>query len=107
MGDNRAYTYMEANVIAAYDAGLRGEQLAPFLEPYRGTDIDQGGRRNLQTKDGLDIDDVIMSQLAPKKYADLMARMPEETDVEYSPSLDEWKDEFFDAVYEVTARFGW
>ena len=104
MGDNQAYTYMEANVIAAYNAGLRGEQLAPFLAPYDGTDIDQGGRLDLETEDGLNIDGVILSQLDPGKHADLMTRRPED---EESDAFEQWKDEYFDAVNAVTGRFGW
>ncbi len=108
MGDNSAYTYMEANMIAAYDAGLRGEQLAPFMEPYRGTDIDSGGRCGLVTQDGLDIDAVILSQFAPEKYAELKARQPEEDLIEEYPTpYDEWVEEYSDAVDEVTGRFGW
>jgi hypothetical protein len=107
MGNNAAYTYMEANVIAAYDAGLRGEQLAPFMEPYRGTDIDEGGRCDLTTRDGKDIDEVILSQFAPERYEALMARKPGDG-LEDSTSYDEWRDEFDDAEYAIThGRFGW
>ena len=108
MGDNSAYSYMEANVIAAYDAGLRGEQLAPFLELYRGTDIDSGGRCDLKTKDGLDIDAVLLSQFAPEKYVDLMAREPtDENAINFDELYGSWVDEHYDAVNAVTKRFGW
>ena len=107
MGDNSAYTYMEANMIAAYNAGLRGEQLGPFMEPYRGTDIDSGGRCDLHTSDGHDIDAVILSQLAPEKYADLMSRKPHEDAINFEDQYADWEDEHYDAVSEVTRRFGW
>ena len=107
MGDNSAYTHMEASVIAAYNAGLRGEQLAPFLEPYRGTDIDAGGSHGLETYDGLDINAVILSQFASAKYTDLLSREPAETDGEYPTPYDDWHEEYADAVDDVTRRFGW
>jgi hypothetical protein len=101
MGDNSAYTHMEASVIAAYNGGLRGEQLAPLLEPYRGSDIDPGGRCDLLTNDGKDIDEVLMEAFGTPEQLALYKRYVAEGDAGL-------EDQFFDALYEIThGRFGW
>lgn len=105
MGDNSAYTYMEANVIAAYNAGLRGEQLAPFMEPYRGSDIDSGGRCDLKTTDGKDIDEVIVEAFGSPEQLALYKRYAAEEDDDVREDLS---DELFDAIWKITLnRFGW
>jgi len=121
MGNNQAYTIMEATVIAAYNAGLRGEQLAPFLEPYRNTDIDSGGRCDLEAFDGKDIEDVIMSEFGDdeqKKAWDLWRQIG---DVDLSgldaASIEEYQDkewklenaamDALDGIIGRDGRFGW
>jgi hypothetical protein len=69
MGWNEGYTVMEQQVISSYDAGtLSKESLLALLEPYRGTDIDSGGSRDLRTKDGKSAEDVILFLLAPADF---------------------------------------
>ena len=107
MGDNRAYTIMEQTVIAAYNAGLRGEQLAPFLEPYRNTDIDEGGRMNLETTDGKSIDLVLAEAFAPEEDVAVVKR--------YESAKGLSDDELFELEMEfnrvmeknIGRRFGW
>ena len=95
MGNNAAFTFMEASVIAAYDAGIRGEALAPFLEPYRGTDIDEGGMRDLKSKDGKGIEQIIVEAFATPK------------DVETWKNSDD-EDEVYDIYSRIThGRLGW
>ena len=101
MGDNAAYTHMEASVIAAYNAGLRGEQLAPFLEPYRGSDIDPGGRCDLKTTDGKDIDEVILEAFGTSEQLTLYKRMQADED-------EDLYDDVYEAISNITfGRFGW
>jgi len=105
MGNNAAYTYMEASVIAAYNGGLRGEQLAPFLEPYRNSDIDSGGRCDLKTIDGKDIDEVLLEAFGTPEQLELYKRSLIEEDDDLRESLN---DEVYDAISEITdGRFGW
>lgn len=105
MGDNSAYTHMEASVIAAYNAGLRGEQLAPFLEPYRGSDIDSGGRCDLKTADGKDIDEVLIEAFGSPEQLALYKRYAAEEDDDVREAMSE---ELFDDIYGIThGRFGW
>lgn len=105
MGDNSAYTHMEASVIAAYNAGLRGEQLAPFLEPYRGSDIDSGGRCDLKTIDGKDIDEVLLEAFGTPEQLAVYKRAEAEEDDDLRENLN---DEVLEAISAITDdRFGW
>ena len=61
MGWNQGYEIFEATVIGAYDLGkLDKKLLAVLAAPYKNTDIDAGGRTDLLTKDGKDIDRVVI-----------------------------------------------
>ena len=104
MGNNAAYTHMEASVVAAYNAGLRGEQFAPFLEPYRGTDIDSGGRRDILTSDGKGVEEVIIEAFGT----------PEQLEAWKEWLSSGYSDDFCDAAYDALdtiigrdGRFGW
>lgn len=56
MGWNNGFSIFEATVIGAYDAGrLDAELLGIIMEPYRGTDVDEGGYQGMTTKDGKDV----------------------------------------------------
>jgi len=74
MGWNEGYTVMERAVVSLYDVGgLTADALRAILAPYRGTDIDHGGCKDLRTNDGKSADDVILFLLAPDDYARLRA----------------------------------
>lgn len=97
MGWNKGYTVMEATIVGAYDLGkLDKDLLSVLMEPYRDTDIDSGGSRDLQSKDGKGVMQIVVEtwglELPP-------------------PQVDEDDDDYFDAVYskfsEVTKHFGW
>lgn len=61
MGWNAGYTVLEAQVIALYDLGvLTAAALDALLQPFRGTDIDSGGARDLVTKSGLTFNEVLL-----------------------------------------------
>lgn len=75
MGWNSGYTVYEQTVIAVYDAGnLTPETLRAIILPYRDTDIDHGGCRNLETRDGLSADEVVLKLLAPAFWKEYEAR---------------------------------
>lgn len=97
MGWNKGYTVMEATIVGAYDLGkLDKDLLSVLMEPYRDTDIDSGGSRDLQSKDGKGVMQIVVEtwglELPP-------------------PQVDEDDDDYFDALYakfsEVTKHFGW
>jgi len=104
MGNNQAYTQMEQTVIAAYDAGLRGEQLAPFLEPYRGTDIDSGGKRDIKTSDGKDVEDVIIEAFCSPDQQEAWKAWKNGG---YSDDLLEAAYDALDSVIGRDGRFDW
>ncbi len=61
MGNNGAFAIMEATVIGAADLGVLDERLCAVLcEPYRDMDIDHGGKCGLKTKDGREVEEVII-----------------------------------------------
>jgi hypothetical protein len=61
MGNNQAFTSFEASVIAVYNRGVLDKELLKDLAaPYADTDIDRGGMEGTLTKDGLDIDGVVL-----------------------------------------------
>lgn len=73
MGWNSGYTAMEAAIIAAYDAGnLTAEALDKIMEPYKGTDCDSGGSRDLKTFDGFGVKEVICKIMKPMEYKEAM-----------------------------------
>lgn len=103
MGWNAGYTIFEAAVVDAYNLGkLNKEELAVLMEPYRGRDIDSGGSRDLQSKDGK-----MAEQLVIETWG---LEMPKAPCVKYDDDPDAW-DAYDTAVYEkfreVTTHFGW
>ena len=103
MGWNSGYTIFEATVVGAYDLGkLDKELLAVLMEPYRGTDIDSGGSRDLQSKDGKGAEQIVIETWG--------LEMPKKPPGEYDNAPDAW-DTYNEAVYdrfrEVRRHFGW
>jgi hypothetical protein len=71
MGWNEGYQLLEETVIRVYDLGKLDEPMVEaLLEPYRGSDIDSGGSRDLRTKDGKSMKEVVCEawgiQLPPR-----------------------------------------
>lgn len=102
MGWNQGYTIFEATVIGAYDLGKLDAALLDVLaEPYRGTDIDEGGSCALRTRDGLDICDVII------KVLDLESP-PRPSNGAPEAEWDEYHDTVAMRVYDLQRqRWGW
>lgn len=103
MGWNKGYTIFEATVVGAYDLGkLDKEMLAVLMEPYRDSDIDSGGSKDLQSKDGKFVEQIVIETWG--------LEMPKAPPVEYSADPDAW-DAYNDAVYDkfcdVRKHFGW
>lgn len=73
MGWNAGYTAMESSVITMYDTGaLTKELLEAVMEPHKGSDCDSAGSRDLLTKDGLNVEQVICKVMEPEKYEEVM-----------------------------------
>lgn len=103
MGWNAGYTVFEATVIGTYDLGkLDKAMLFVLMEPYRDTDIDSGGSRELKSKDGKGVEQIVIETWGLE-----MPAAPQST---FDDDPDGW-DDYHDAVYEqmhvVTKHFGW
>jgi hypothetical protein len=109
MGWNSGYTIFEATVIGAYDLGVLDRRLLKVLmEPYRNTDIDSGGSRDLRTKDGKGVEQVVIEAFGMK--------MPEKPKLpkDYAKWTDDerkrneaWHEAVYEKFRKVTSKFGW
>lgn len=100
MGWNAGYEIFEQTVVGAYDLGvLSKELLAVLMEPYRGTDIDSGGRRGLLSKDGK-----VVEQIVVETFGLEWPVMPYGADDDASE--DVW-DRRYDAFQSVSCKFEW
>lgn len=89
-----------ARVVGAYDLGkLDKEFLAVLMEPHRGTDIDNGARVDLQTKDAKGVEKIVIEVWGLK-----MPMCPVDND------SDAWED-YDNAAWEqmsvIKRHFGW
>jgi hypothetical protein len=103
MGWNSGYTIFESTVVGAYDLGkLDKALLSVLMEPYRDTDIDSGGRQDLQANDGKGVEQIVIETWG--------LEMPKHPAGDYDDDTDAWA-EYDEAVYElmrvVTDHFGW
>jgi hypothetical protein len=103
MGWNGGYTVLEATVIGAYNLGkLDKALLGVLLEPYRDTDIDSGGSRNLRSTDGKGFEEIVIRTWG--------LQMPPAPPGDYDSNPDEWdeyRDEVYGLLFGITRQFGW
>lgn len=103
MGWNEGYTLFEAMVIGAYDLGkLDKGLLTVLMEPYRGTDIDSGGSRDLTSRDGKRVEQIVIETWG--------LAMPTAPLGDYDDDPEAW-ERYHEALYEtfrvVTSQFDW
>ena len=103
MGWNEGYKLFEYTVVGAYNLGkLDKELLTVLMEPYRDTDIDSGGSEGLMSKDGKDVEQIVIEAWG--------LEMPQKPPGEYSTAPDVW-DAYHELVGErfrsVTEHFNW
>ena len=109
MGNNAAFTSFEATVIAVYDEGVLSKKLlGKLMEPYRGVDIDHGGMEGTLSKDGLDVEEIVIKTFGKK--------MPPRLDIPkdyktWTPAQYELNDAYQEARAElfnsITDKYGW
>lgn len=110
MGWNTGYTIFESTVIGAYNLGVLDKKLlAVLMEPYRGTDIDEGGCCDLKSKDGLGVEEVVLKvcgkKLPPKPDGfDLPHRKQTE---DQQNAAEEWYDKRSELFGQITQKHGW
>ena len=112
MGNNQAFTIMEATVIGAYDLGVLDQKLLKVLvAPYRGSDIDSGGKVGLTTKVGkMEIEEVVVLTMGGKMPVKPAKKEPKKW-VTDDPTCAAW-DDYYEAVYKAFhaityKQFGW
>ena len=100
MGWNQGYTILEQTIIGTYNIGKLDKQLlSVLLEPYRNTDIDQGGSRKLKSDDGRTVEQIVIETWG--------LTFPEKPMDEDSLEFDDYRDEVYTLFSEVTQHFGW
>lgn len=109
MGNNAAFTSFEASVIAVYNKGVLDRELLDALAaPYDGLDVDRGGMEGTLTRDGLDIDGVIL-----KIYGVSLSPQPElpRDHRQWTPDQyqanEEWHEKRWEALQPIEKGWGW
>ncbi len=109
MGNNQAFTAFEATVIAAYNNGVLDKKLlSAFMEPYRGMDIDSGGKIGTLSKDGLEVEQIVIKTFGeklpkePKLPKDYRKWTPEQ-----HQQNEDYQDALYDAFKKITDKFEW
>lgn len=102
MGWNAAYAILESTVIGSYDLGVLDEPLLRVLmEPYRDSDIDSGGSRDLESKDGLECMEIVVKVFQPDVFEKLLP-------TKNAGDGDDYYEAIFEAWCEVTRKeFGY
>jgi len=102
MGNNSAFTQFEATIVLLYDKGaLTSDVLDALGEQYRGTDIDSGGSRDLQAKDGKYLMEIVIETMCPGWTP------VKKDDGEYLHPHQWESDERYDKWCEITDKWGW
>jgi len=108
MGWNAGYRIFEQTVVGAYDLGVLDKALlSVLLEPYRDTDIDEGGSRNLLSRDGLNVEEIVI-----KVWGLKVPKKPDfSEDEEWTEEQEEMYENYLEDRYKkfrkVTKNFGW
>ena len=109
MGNNAAFTAFEATVIAVYDGGvLTKKLLSKLMEPYRGVDIDHGGMKGTLSKDGLDVEEIVIKTFGLKLPA--RPNVPKDYHKMTIPEIDlveAHSEQIAKLFCSITDKFGW
>lgn len=98
MGWNEGYRLLEETVIRVYDLDkLDKPMVVALFEPYRGSDIDSGGSRDLRTKDGKAMEEVVCEAWG-------IALPPRPTNGDDDDAYDEWY-EAFEAAWRSIRKY--
>lgn len=101
MGWNQGYTIFEATVIGAYNEGILDKKLLSVLmEPYRDTDIDSGGSRDLVSTDGK-----CVRQIVVETWGLVWPVLPDNPTEDEEDECWETRYNLFDKIASV--EFGW
>lgn len=99
MGWNKGFEIMEEQVVGLYNQGvLNKEVLGAIMKPFKDTDIDSGGSRDLQAVDGKSVVDIICFIVEPKRYKEALENFVPD------PSEPEYNEDVYDLWGEITKR---
>jgi hypothetical protein len=105
MGNNGAFTIMEATVVGAYRLGRLDKSLLEILlEPYRDSDIDSGGKEGLTGKDGLEVEEIIVKIMGGKLP---VKPKPAKSYDDWTPDHDQYANQLGAAFKRATKKFNW
>jgi hypothetical protein len=109
MGNNAAFTDFEATVVATYNKGVLDEELlSVFMEMHRDSDIDHGGMVGTLSKDGLDVEQIVIKTFG--KSVPERPILPDDYKT-WTAEQDALNEEYYEkkgtAFSEISARFGW
>jgi hypothetical protein len=110
MGNNAAFGEFEFYTVTLYDKGvLDKELLTTIMERYRGTDIDSGGKEDLSSKDGLDIEQIVLKvfgvSLRPRPVLPADSKTWTPADHLLNKRYWDWHFEQFSKI--ANGMFGW
>ena len=98
MGWREGYRIMEQQVVALYDAGvLSRDVLNALMEPFRDSDIDELGSRDLMAKDGKYVDEIVIFVMEPEKYREAVETFIPDPE-------DPFNEKLYVLWYEITRR---
>ena len=96
MGWNSGYAIFESTVIGVYNLGVLDKKLLEVLmAPYRGTDIDSGGSKDLESIDGKTVEQIVIETgglTFPQKPTN-------------DEELEYYYEEIYDKMAIITKRF--
>lgn len=112
MGNNSAFTQFEHTVVNTYKRGVLDKKLlAIFMEPYRDSDIDSGGKEGLFVKEGgdiLEVEDIVIKVFTGKFIKP--PKLPKDH-TKWTPEQDKlnevYQEKQYAAFRKITNRFGW
>lgn len=103
---NTLYAIMEQVVVAAYNNGVRDEDMIDFIVPFTGMKISECISTDIETDDGLNAREVIMSQLEPDLYEAITAKWSR-LDFDNEKAELALREETDQAFLDIVTEFGW
>lgn len=114
MGNNEAYSIFEATVVGAYNLGVLDKKLlAVLMEPYRGTDIDAGGKEGLTGSLPGTVEELEVEEICIKVMGGTLPPRPDVPDdyrkwtEEQERAHEEWLEARSEAFGKIEQGFGW
>lgn len=90
MGNNKDFAIMEEQVINLFDSNLLTKEILEcVITPFKETDCDSGGSRNLRANDGKSIEEIICYIMSPENFKKIEENFIFDKDYPI-PKTDKW-----------------